>query len=741
MRLPDIKQRHRVQSLGREDIYGPLREAAAVGEALGASVSLVQEVGGRYLERKYENEIQENNLSLSEEMGKFEAAHRDKETYKASEIPDDIEIRREDIIVDDNGNEIEIERTDIPKHEVYPQLFKKYADAQISAISQRFSGENVKNAWLQKQKMTAETQYQQITLKALDTQKIVLRNMSKQRIEEAMIKGKYDLARNFATKFRGTPDEIQELHKLINYREETDSYDTLLMHETPENLPFVQDMISFLGDDERYNGELNVPERLAYQLKFRQAESRILSAEQQSQDLQDKITKKRADAMIEALDNVLQIDVDEFNEVFFELQSKDPIRAMKMIEAMSFWDEAHKIGTMPPPVRDAYISQMEQVDQSPEAALMIHKLRSYSDKLMSRAKADGQTYGRDMGLYKLTPRPMGQDVKQGDYGAWLIERNNNDEKVRNITGSSTGLLTQAELPAEIDQIEQMGIQKQMERFGEVSLLGADAYKYYEQLKLTNQANAFSLAGMLYADGDRLASRAVLKGAEIRKNEPDLLGPVKQELIPMIKEEMGNVYGGNATHRRVTVDGVLNAYAYLKNRNSMVSGKYDSDIDSDLVEDAIQLVTGGLLEYNDSMIEPPVRGMRQRDFEAWLNNLHPTYIQSLGRADRYPASSLLNHVRSGKVKLINVGKGEYALYDHAKHAVIKDRNTSGAFILKYDGQAPTYESVARAKAHADAGTLPETNSDGTPGLGWMQEFKRKQAVVRGEEANIRGAVNF
>ena len=740
MRLPDIKRRYGVQSLGREDIYGPLREAAAVSQAIGVTVDVIQEAAGTYLQNKYDQEIDDNNLALSKEMGEWEAKHRDREYYHSDEIHPDIDVPRTEKIVDDQGNETEIVREKIPKYEVYPHMFKKKAEAAIGAKGANFTSDRVGKAWLQKQRATADMQFQKITLKALDSQKVVIRNMSKQNIEEALVAGKYDMARALAERYKGTPDEVGELHRLINYREETDNYDMLLMHETPENLPFIEDMISFLGDDERYNGELNIPERLGYQLKFRHAKSRITSADQADQQLQIKLAKKNADDMIEALDNVLNIDVEEFNRAFFEVQHHDPIRAMKLVESMSFWEEAHKIGTMLPATRDAYLNEMESVPQSPQAANMIKKLRTHSNNLMARANNDTMSYGRDMGLYKLTPAPR-RDAEAGSYGKWLIERNNNDDKARNITGTSTGLYSRSELPSVMEEIDSMNIQQKMARFGEISALGSDAYKVYEQLKLTGQANTFALAGQLFADGDKLASRAVLKGAEIRANEPDLLGPVKQELIPLIKEEIGNVYGGNALHRRATTEGVLNAYAFLKNRNSMVSGKFDADVDTDLIDEAIQMVTGGLLEYNDSMIEPPVRSMRQREFEGWLDDLHPSYIQSLGRADRYPASSLLNHIRSGKLKLINVAQGQYALYDHRKHEVVKDRNTQLAFVLKYNKQAPTYESVSRLKAHEEAGTLPTRNSDGTPSLGWMQEFKRKQDTVAAEENSIRQAISW
>lgn len=138
-------------------------------------------------------------------------------------------------------------------------------------------------------------------------------------------------------------------------------------------------------------------------------------------------------------------------------------------------------------------------------------------------------------------------------------------------------------------------------------------------------DAMILGGVLLTE-DRRAGVAVWTGLQQLQNNPALLR--KGEVNPAIADRLGDAYGFGSERRDAVTRGIQGAYVALMTER----GKNpEIDFDSRIVDEAVGLVTGGLVDHNGHMIPAPQRGVTQRDFTRWHRSIGRKDFESVSGA--------------------------------------------------------------------------------------------------------------
>jgi hypothetical protein len=232
-------------------------------------------------------------------------------------------------------------------------------------------------------------------------------------------------------------------------------------------------------------------------------------------------------------------------------------------------------------------------------------------------------------------------------------------------------------------------------------LGRDAVNLYDQLRVTRkELGSLTVVGQLSAIGQKSAAAQVLRGHEFRKENPEAIQDLMQAFLPEIHEQINQVYRGNPRYLNTIKNAVLDVYVDKANQQGLLIG---DDLDDDTLEAAVATVTGGILEHNDNLIEPPYYGAPQAIMDDWLENLSPLYIDEMGGAYHYSSKQVTAKINDDEFTLESFGgMGKYVVRTgKGKYLATK---AGGRFILEFDHLAPVVpqsESII-FKDNADKG---------------------------------------
>lgn len=187
---------------------------------------------------------------------------------------------------------------------------------------------------------------------------------------------------------------------------------------------------------------------------------------------------------------------------------------------------------------------------------------------------------------------------------------------------------------------------------------------------------FAQAGVI-GQQDPQAARTIIEGQEIRKFESQYLPTRDEDYREDYKGALPPevLRGFSPELTKGIEETVLSAYAALARKAGATSKKADAD----RLEEAVRLVTGGVVEYNDFKTLAPVRGMSDDHFADLLEsltdaNLGAVYLPAPGKTSggRLTAEDLRNHA-----ELIAQGPGRYAVEIQGQRALTA---TGESFIL-------------------------------------------------------------
>ena len=200
------------------------------------------------------------------------------------------------------------------------------------------------------------------------------------------------------------------------------------------------------------------------------------------------------------------------------------------------------------------------------------------------------------------------------------------------------------------------------------------------------SKSLAAAGALYQVNPQ-AAEGVLRGQALLKENPNF-GPKNtdqnraeiDEILP--SRSFGN---GLESSRQMLLDAATARYADLSNTAGDTSG----ELDAERMEQAVNEVTGGMLEWNGHQIIAPRYGMGQTDFETLMSNLPAGELTGASTADGHPITP--QQVQDyGRLKA--VGDGQYLLEfgseDSPTYAMsapvpgdsMVNRTGGGAFVL-------------------------------------------------------------
>jgi len=207
MKLPD-RVKVGVQSLGRRDVQGELSVGRAIAGAIDSvsnTVTFIAQRKEQEKQRKIQDQERTASLSMANAGLTFEERYGGKSYLTPDEIPEDIQIRRTEMVMGDDGQLIETQRSQIPSYEVLPDLYRQYTSKQIEALSTTIEDEEVRKRWIQDTTLVADEQYVQRLVRSRGDQTKFLIEKTQSDVNSALVNKQYELASELASTI---PDEI-----------------------------------------------------------------------------------------------------------------------------------------------------------------------------------------------------------------------------------------------------------------------------------------------------------------------------------------------------------------------------------------------------------------------------------------------------------------------------------------------------------------------------------------------------
>lgn len=717
MKLLDIKYNTNRKYYRQADIYGPLRAAAAVSQAISDVTGAAQDIYALYDKRKTAAELEQANLDMQLDMSEFTREHEEKEFYQAEELPDEIEVRRYDTVVDEFGVKQEVPRNKIPSHEVYPQLYRKRAENLIAAIAPRIGNLRARTSWTKEKLAVADEGFTKAALASIDKQREQIKIRQRQNINEALDAGKYQMARELNKNFSGSPEEQQAFRDKINVRQETDTYRKFMAQD---NIPAMTDAIEFLKSDNyvKDGGVLTMEDRLNFINAMERDIASLQTKSKKDKEVADKLLADEVRKTVTALERGQKIDPDRVAMLFTRLDPAEfPVLRRDLGLAVIYQKDYAVFSMMNPAQRERLLkSYRTQMGDAFEAEHYYRMEQAHKD-LIAEQETDTMGLGRRSGI--IDPKefiPLDYD----NLAESLAARIPLGEKLQRTYGSFSGFLTKSEATELAGRINGLDVNGKISAISEITRgLGDRAPAIFQQLHDSGLVGTFPVAGIAASEGDADGSRVLLEGAALRKADPNILKNSKADMIDYLSENLKKAYASNPALRGMMVNAALDAYAYLS-----VPGE---NWDEDIAEQAMKIATGGLVEYNGVMLDPPKRYFGQHQFEDYVDGLHHSSLKAMGNPLNFTTNQLKSAIEDGTAQLMSVGHNEYAI--NYQGDIVRDADTGDLFIFRYQPDLMTkkqYQDQQNAAALARRKKVVKSQAEiykDTPGMRFVDTLKK------------------
>ncbi len=190
--------------------------------------------------------------------------------------------------------------------------------------------------------------------------------------------------------------------------------------------------------------------------------------------------------------------------------------------------------------------------------------------------------------------------------------------------------------------------------------------------------------------DRVVAERILKGLELARADPKLLPQQDADWRETVSRDLGRAFGHLPGYLQAARGAVRATYAAL----SAEEGDLTATLDEDRLQRAIELVTGGLVEWKGAPLPPPVRGMDQDAFDTLMEQLTDEDLgppETRGRlADGRPVGA--ETVRDFG-ELLPIGDGRYLV------------TVEGFGLATPDGQPWVFDLGAAAARRRDMTGVP------------------------------------
>lgn len=715
MKLPTIQYKSGVQSLGREDVYGPLKQAFAISEAININTGALQKAYALYDERRTLIETEERSLNVQKRITRLQKDLANKRYFSAEEVPDEIEVRRTELVVDEHGVVSEVPRKQIPAYEVSPSIYRQVVSNIIEAEAEGITNKNARREWLNAQKETLNKSYAQLSLDSIAAQQDQIHTRQRLNIEEAWESGNFTLARELISGLLASEEEKQELRNQTDIRQELDRYREDM---ATDDLEALYSDLEFLQAED-YKGHLSQETRLQFVNAIKGHISTLSDQGAAAAKVERALLLNKVERTIDNLNRGINISPSFIVDLGRKLSvyADDPTAAVKL-ERLNYASKAapdvRKFMRQPAHVRQRVLNQYDKAQKDDIAADHFYNLQQAHERQLALERNDAISAALHTGAIS------SKDFKPLDYnklGESLQARIPVAEQSFQQTGRFTGFLTEAEAFELAGRIEQMDLNQQVQLMAQIEEgLGDQAPYLYEQLKLKQASPVFAAAGQAAVEGDRVAADTILRGHRFlaTKEGSNAIQPIQTDMREHLAEQLQGAYE-NDPQRYDSVGAAFRAaYAWLAYQER------DYTWNDNIADKALRMATGGLVEFAGRRIELPDRTMSGQHFKSWIRGLHHSAIGLMGEPHGWTRKQLLDRIKDEDIELRNVGHGAYLVIQDGQPVRQK---TGDMFIFYYDKDLPTVEQVKReeeAERRAEEGMRKESEREykrDTPNLLW------------------------
>ena len=381
----------------------------------------------------------------------------------------------------------------------------------------------------------------------------------------------------------------------------------------------------------------------------------------------------------------------------------------RIVTSLAGMQVAHGAGNMPPSSGQAVIDQaMAQANGGSilQQQMALAAKQHFEADQKELADHPGYSAAR-RGWIAAPPAPLNTANPQA-LAAGMQQRDTMATAIATHTGNASQSALQ---PADLDQIksvmtngdtnQKLGL---ISSFGQLSKPTLDAT--LKQLGSDATTRPLAMAAKVAMDNPE-AAKAIVEGQALLKAEPKL-GADKDLRETQWAKTLPIADLKDPEIREAISDSVNAAYASLSAKSNDMSGAFKKD----RYDEAVKLVTGGVLDFRGSKIIAPWYGATDSNLSSAVASLTPDDLAGAvaGDGTAFPASmlkpSLGGMFSSGRYRLETLGNGKYLIFsgDDAARRYIQKQG-GGAFVL----------DLATKKQGA---SIPSMEHVGGPSLGSM-----------------------
>ena len=255
MKLPKVTYSG-VQSMGRANLGALSAEASSViqtGKVEQAAFNALADISADFIQRKENQEYNDQLVSMQLEMDEFRRAHGAKEFYTAEEVQHLGErARLQDSTVDDTGQINVVDRQDIPAYEVYPMLLQSKLEGVITDKASKITNPDLRRDFMQKAGISASDQLTKAVVAAEQAQKNYLFQLGQQNAMEAAMAGNIAAARFHISELETDDLTKRKLTESAELEAEKYHVTQAIRSSNPETVMAMRAML----EDENYSGSL-----------------------------------------------------------------------------------------------------------------------------------------------------------------------------------------------------------------------------------------------------------------------------------------------------------------------------------------------------------------------------------------------------------------------------------------------------------------------------------------------------
>lgn len=363
-------------------------------------------------------------------------------------------------------------------------------------------------------------------------------------------------------------------------------------------------------------------------------------------------------------------------------QTKGTKFEVQIKEAQIHADVASKFVMLSPAQQEAEINRIKQFkSKSGTQVRLMERLESINNHTVTELAKDGLSLAVEQGIV-----PQIEPINFADPQS-MANRVSRINIAEAHYKQDMSPLTSAESDQIADQFNKMTADEKLGFLGAVtSGFGDSAIEVFAQLDKKNQT-LFANAGALIVDGAPGVARMAILGNEQMKLNKGIM-PSDTDMAPTITTYIGNTFIANPKHQAAVIQTTKAVYASM----AADAGNMTGVLDTDLLKQALEQVTGGVLEieadgsgilFDDKYkIQAPARGVTKEAFEGYLENLRPGDIDQMGGTLAFSSEEAIDKIQKGMLE--NIGQGKYLV------------NIGSGYLLNKDGDPFEFEYGVKSK---------------------------------------------